>query len=42
MTGKIQQLSSESWPLIWVRKMVSERYRLNTLVKWIHISYTGI
>ena len=40
--GKIHQLSSELWPLIWVRKMVSVRYLLNTLVKWIHISYTGI
>ena len=42
ITGKIHQLSSELWPLILVRKMVSGRYLLNTLVKWIHISYTGI
>ena len=26
----------------YVRKMVSRRYLLNTLVYWIHISYTGI
>ena len=26
----------------YVRKMVSGRYLLNTLVYWIHISYTGI
>ena len=42
ITGKFQQLSSELWPLILVRKMVSGRYLLNTLVKWIHISYTVI
>ena len=42
ITGKIHQLSSELWPLIWVRKMVSGRYLLKTLMKWIHISYTGI
>ena len=42
ITGKAHQLSSELWPLISVRKMVSGRYLLNTLVKWIHISYTGI
>ena len=42
ITGKIHQLSSELWPLISVRKMVSGRYLLITLVKWIHISYTGI
>ena len=41
-TGKIHQLLSELWPLISVRKMVSGRYLLNTLVNWIHISYTGI
>ena len=40
--GKIHQLSLELWPLISVRKMVSGRYLLNTLVKLIHISYTGI
>ena len=40
--GKIHQLSSELGPLIWVRKMFSGWYLLNTLVKWIHISYTGI
>ena len=39
---KIHQLSSELWPLISVRKIVSGRYLLNTLVAWIHISYTGI
>ena len=42
ITGKIHRLLSELWPLISVRKMVSGRYRLNTLVNWIHISYTGI
>ena len=42
ITDKINQLLSELWPLISVRKMVSVRYLLNTLVKWIHISYTGI
>ena len=42
ITGKIHLLSSELWPLILVRKMVSGQYLLNTLVKWIHISYTGI
>ena len=42
ITGKIHQLSSELWPLISVLKMVSGRYLLNILVKWIHISYTGI
>ena len=26
----------------YIRKMVSGRYLLNTLVHWIHISYTGI
>ena len=30
---KIHQLSSELWPLISVRKMVSGQYLLNTLVK---------
>ena len=40
--GKIHQLLSELWPLISVWKMVSGRYLLNTLVFWIHISYTGI
>ena len=30
ITGKIHQLSSELWPLIWVRKMVSGRFF------WIH------
>ena len=40
--GKIHQLLSELWPLISVWKMVSGRYLLNTLVNWIHISYTGI
>ena len=29
-------------PVPYVRKMVSGRYLLNTLVYWIHISYTGI
>ena len=42
ITGKIHKLSSELWPLISVRKMVFGRYLLNTLVRWIHISYTGI
>ena len=42
ITGKIHPLLSELWPLISVRKMVSGRYLLNTLVNWIHISYTGI
>ena len=41
ITGKIHQLLSELWPLISVRKMVSGLYLLNTLVNWIHISYTG-
>ena len=39
---KIYRLLSELWPLIAVRKMVSGRYLLNTLLYWIHISYTGI
>ena len=39
---KIHQLLSELWPLNSVRKMVSGRYLLNTLVNWIHISYKGI
>ena len=42
ITDKIHLLLSELWPLISVRKMVSRRYLLNTLVNWIHISYTGI
>ena len=42
ITGKIHQLSSELWPLISVRKMVFGRYLLNTVVRWFHISYTGI
>ena len=42
ITDKIHRLLSELWPLISVRKMVSGRYLLNTLVYWIHISYTGI
>ena len=42
ITDKIHRLFSELWPLISVRKMVSGRYLLNTLVYWIHISYTGI
>ena len=42
ITDKINQLLSELWPLISVWKMVSGRYLLNTLVYWIHISYTGI
>ena len=42
ITDKIHQLLSELWPLISVWKMVSRRYLLNTLVYWIHISYTGI
>ena len=29
-------------PVPYVRKMVSGRYLLKTLVYWIHISYTGI
>ena len=29
-------------PVPYVQKMVSRRYLLNTLVYWIHISYTGI
>ena len=32
ITDKINQLLSELWPLISVWKMVSGRYRLNTLV----------
>ena len=28
-------------PVLYVRKMVSGRYLLKTLVYWIHISYTG-
>ena len=40
--GKIHLLLSELWPLNSVRKIVSERYLLNTLVNWVHISYTGI
>ena len=39
---KIHQLLLELWPLISILKMVSGRYLLNTLVYWIHISYTGI
>ena len=39
---KIHWLLSELCPLISVRKMVSRRYLLKTLVFWIHISYTGI
>ena len=42
ITDKIHQLLSELWPLISVRKMVSRRYLLNTMVNWIHISYKGI
>ena len=42
ITDKINQLLSELWPLIFVGKMVSGRYLLNTLVYWIHISYTGM
>ena len=42
ITGKFHRLLSELWPLISVRKMVSGRYLLKTLVNWIHISYTGI
>ena len=42
ITDKIHQLLSELWPLISVWKMVSRQYLLNTLVYWIHISYTGI
>ena len=41
ITSKIHRLLSELWPLISVRKMVSRRYLLNTLVNWIHISYQG-
>ena len=39
---KIRRLLSELCPLISVRKMVSRRYLLKTLVFWIHISYTSI
>ena len=39
---KIHLLLSELWPLISIWKMVSGRYLLNTLVYWIHNSYTGI
>ena len=42
ITDKIHRLLSELWPLISVRKMVSGRYLLNTLVNWIHILYKGI
>ena len=42
ITDKIHQLLSELWPLISVRKMVSGRYLLTTLVNWLHISYKGI
>ena len=42
ITDKIHQLLSELWPLISVWKIVFGRYLLNTLVYWIHISYTGI
>ena len=42
ITEKIHRLLSELWPLISVRKMVSGRYLLNTLVNWIHISYKGV
>ena len=42
ITDKIHQLLSELWPLISIRKMVSVRYLLNTLVNRIHISHTGI
>ena len=42
ITYKINQLLSELWPLISLRKMVSGRYLLNMLVYWIHISYTGM
>ena len=39
ITDKLHQLLSELWPLILVRKMVSGRYLLNTLVHWIYISH---
>ena len=39
---RIHQLLSELWPLISECKMVSGRYLLNTVMYWIHISYTGI
>ena len=39
---KIHRSLSELWPLIAVRKVVSGRYILKSLVCWIHISYTGI
>ena len=39
---KIPRLLSELWPLICIYKMVSGQYLLNTLMYWIHISYTGI
>ena len=42
ITDKIHKLLSELWPLIFILKMVSGRYLLNTLVYWIPISYTGI
>ena len=39
--GKIHQLLSELWPLISYEKWFPGDI-LNTLVNWIHISYTGI
>ena len=42
ITDKIHWLLSELWPLISEWKMVFGLYLLNTLVYWIHNSYTGI